>query len=197
VPELERAQVDALEDLDVAVTWLGEAEAPVRAAVARALERLPRRRDVELPFPDAEENALFMREVADVHRGLYPERADEYGENVRRKLDRCREVTDAEVERARRLRDEYAERCAELAEGVDLFVAPAVAIEPPPADADEREFRSRTIRLTYPLDCLGWPSLALPCGETANGLPAALQLFAPKGADALVLAAGRVLASLV
>ena len=45
-----------------------------------------------------------MREVADVHRGLFPENADAYGDNVRGKLERCLDVTDGEVEAARRAR---------------------------------------------------------------------------------------------
>jgi Asp-tRNA(Asn)/Glu-tRNA(Gln) amidotransferase A subunit family amidase len=51
--------------------------------------------------------------------------------------------------------------------------------------------------LTYPFDALGWPALALPCGAAEDGLPASVQLAAPQGADARVLAAGGLLASLV
>ena len=40
-----------------------------------------------------------MREVADVHRDLFAEFEDSYGENVRTKVERCLEVKDAEYER--------------------------------------------------------------------------------------------------
>ena len=43
-------------------------------------------------------DAAFMREVADVHRELFAEHADSYGENVRPKIERCLAVTDAEYE---------------------------------------------------------------------------------------------------
>ena len=36
----------------------------------------------------------------------------------------------------------------------------------------------------------GLPSLSIPCGLSADGLPAALQFVAPKGSDRLVLALG-------
>jgi aspartyl-tRNA(Asn)/glutamyl-tRNA(Gln) amidotransferase subunit A len=49
------------------------------------------------------------------------------------------------------------------------------------------------IRLTYLLDAVGWPALALPCGPAEDGLPASLQLIARPGEDALVLAAGAAL----
>ena len=196
VPGFAVPGLDSLGELRIGRTWLDEAEEPVRDRVAAVLELLPPGPTVELPLPDPAENALFMREVADVHRGLFPERADEYGEGIRWKLERCLAVTDGEVATAERLRAEYRERWDELFGELDLLVAPAVAIEPPPDDADERELRSRGIRLTYPLDVLGWPSLALPAGLTANGLPASIQLIGRPGADRLVLAAGAVLASL-
>jgi Asp-tRNA(Asn)/Glu-tRNA(Gln) amidotransferase A subunit family amidase len=138
-----------------------------------------------------------MREVADVHRGLFPERADEYGETIRWKLELCNEVTDAEVERARAIRDDYRRSCEQLFGDLDLIVTPTVAITPPPADGDERELRGRVTRLTYPFDLLGWPALALPAGLTADGLPASIQLVGRPGDDARVLAAGAALASLV
>jgi aspartyl-tRNA(Asn)/glutamyl-tRNA(Gln) amidotransferase subunit A len=187
----------SLDELAIGVTWLGEADEPVRQTAARAIGRLPGTRDVPLPLPPRDENALFMREVADAHRGLFPDRRDEYGEGIRWKLDACLEVTDGEVERARALREGYRSQCLALLDGVDLLVAPTTAIEPPPADGDERELRGSAIKLTYPLDCLGWPALALPCGETANGLPASIQLIGRPGADALVLAAGAQVASLI
>jgi aspartyl-tRNA(Asn)/glutamyl-tRNA(Gln) amidotransferase subunit A len=197
VPGFEVAVLDSLADLRIGSTWLGEADEPIRARIAETVAALPGSRNVELPLPDPAENRLFMREVADVHRGLFPERADEYGEGVRTKVERCFAVTDAEVATAQRLRAEYSERCSELFEGVDLLVAPAVAIEPPPNDVNELELRGRVIRLTYPIDALGWPALAIPAGLTENGLPASIQLLGKPGADSLVLAAGAVLASLI
>ena len=89
---------------------------------------------VDFPFPDPDENKLFMREVADVHRGLYPEYADDYGEAIRWKLELCAAVTDGEVETAERLRAEYRERCEEVFDGLDLLVTPTMAGVAPPGD---------------------------------------------------------------
>jgi aspartyl-tRNA(Asn)/glutamyl-tRNA(Gln) amidotransferase subunit A len=165
----------------------------VRAAAAH----FPHAEPVDFPLPEPAENSLFAREVADVHRALFPEHADEYGENVRTKIERCFETTDAEVTTALRLRDEYRERAAELIDGYDLLVTPTIAFVAPPSTVDEREQRRRGILLTYPFDALGWPALALPCGAAEDGLPASVQLAAPQGADATVLAAGQLLASLI
>ena len=196
-PGFEEARLESLEELEVGVAWLGEADPLVRQRVEEAASRFPRRRVLELPLPEPGENALFMREVADVHRGLFPERADEYGEGVRWKLERCLQVSDGEVAAAERLRAEYHERCEAALDGLDLVVTPTVPLVAPPADTDERELRGRAIRLTYPFDSLGWPALALPCGPAEHGLPASIQLAGRAGDDALVLAAGALLASLV
>jgi Asp-tRNA(Asn)/Glu-tRNA(Gln) amidotransferase A subunit family amidase len=106
-------------------------------------------------------------------------------------------VTDEQVEIARRLRASYRDRCDEATQDVDLIVTPTIPFVAPPADADELAIRERGISLTFPFDSLGWPALALPCGSAEGGLPASLQLVGPPGADALVLAAGELLASLI
>jgi aspartyl-tRNA(Asn)/glutamyl-tRNA(Gln) amidotransferase subunit A len=191
IPELEQSKVESLEELTIGVAWIEHAEPPVRTCAEEAASRFPRRRQIDLPLVEREEHALFMREVADVHRGLFPERADEYGENVRWKLERCIAVTDTEVAAADRTRAEYRERCDELLDDVDLLLTPTVPILPPPADADEREIRDAATRFTYPFNVLGRPVLALPWGE------ASVQLIGRKGDDARVLAAGELLASLI
>ena len=196
-PGFRPASLDSLAELRVAVAWLEHADPPVAARVAEAAAHVPRATPVELPLPDPGENALFAREVADVHRALFPDHADEYGETVRTKIERCFEVTDAEVATALRLREEYRERCDELLAGFDLLLTPTVGFVPPPNDVDEREIRRGTIRLTYPFDLLGRPALALPCGTAEDGLPASVQLVGALEADGLVLAAGDLLASLV
>jgi len=197
VPGFEAASLGSLEELRVGVAWLDEADPLVRERVAAAAEHFPDRRTLDVPRPDPAENPLFMREVADVHRGLFPERADEYGETIRWKLELCVEVTDAEVTRALALRERYRAECTELLADVDLLVTPTTLFVAPPADADERELRGRGIRLTYPFNCLGWPALALPCGAAEGGLPASIQLVGKPGDDARVLAAGELLASLI
>ena len=193
VPGFRPVALGSLEELEVGVAWLEHADPLVRARVEEAAARFPRRRGVALPAVDRGENALFRREAADVHRALFPEHADEYGENVRWKLEQCFHVTDGEVETAVRLRDEYRARCDELLDGVDLLVTPTVAIVPPPAGIDERDVRGRAILLTYPFDVLGRPALALPCGDAEEGLPASVQLVGRNGDDARVLAAGALL----
>jgi aspartyl-tRNA(Asn)/glutamyl-tRNA(Gln) amidotransferase subunit A len=191
-PGFERTKLGSLEELDVGVAWLELAEPLVRERVQAAAECFPRRRVVDFPLPEGV-GAVFMREVAESHRGLFPEHADGYGHNVRTKLERCVRVTDAEFEAGLHRMAKYRERASEALEGVDLLVTPTLAFVAPPAFKDDLEIRDAVIRLTFPFNVLGWPALALPCGPAELGLPASVQLVAPSGRDAEVIAAGSLL----
>jgi Asp-tRNA(Asn)/Glu-tRNA(Gln) amidotransferase A subunit family amidase len=70
-------------------------------------------------------------------------------------------------------------------------VTPTLPIVPPPLGrgaTGDLDVREALIRFTYPFSSLGWPALALPCGEAA-GLAVSLQIAGRAGSDALVLAA--------
>jgi aspartyl-tRNA(Asn)/glutamyl-tRNA(Gln) amidotransferase subunit A len=190
-PEFASAEAE-LDDFQVGVAWVEPADQPVRDRVEAAAERFRHRRRVELPLPEGLTEA-FMREVADVHRELFEEHADSYGENVRAKLERCLAVTDAEYERAVVARERYRERLQAAAEGVDLLVTPTLVCVAPRVGQDELSLRDTLTRLTFPFNAGGWPALALPCGPAEDGLPASVQLTAPPGEDARVLAAGAAL----
>jgi aspartyl-tRNA(Asn)/glutamyl-tRNA(Gln) amidotransferase subunit A len=165
--------VVSLDDLSLAVTW-GDAPASVQAT--------------RVDFPTAEAVApAFMREVADVHRELYAENAELYGDNIRGKVERCLALSDAEYEQAVRARAEHAERADAAMGRHDLLIAPTLSCPVPAAGVDEIEVRAAMTLYTFPFNALGWPALALPWGGTS------LQLVGRPGDDALVLAAGMAL----
>jgi aspartyl-tRNA(Asn)/glutamyl-tRNA(Gln) amidotransferase subunit A len=193
-PEFEPIELESLEELEVGVAWLDRADPLVLERVVGAASAFPRRREVDLPLaPD--NRADFMREAADVHRALFPGNEELYGDNVRTKIESCLRVIDSDVAASERERVEYRERFAEAVGELDLILTPTVPFVAPSADVDELEIRGGAISLTYPFSSLGWPALALPSGAAEDGLPASVQLAAPAGADAVVLAAGRLLAS--
>jgi len=143
--------------------------------------------DATIDFPTAKAVVpAFMREVAEVHRELYAEHGDLYGENVRGKIERCLAVSEAERDAAERARAELRERAEEALAGFDLLVTPVLSGPVPPLDCVEVEVRAAMTLYTFPFNALGWPALAL--GNT--------QIVGRPGADALVLAAGRALEAL-
>jgi aspartyl-tRNA(Asn)/glutamyl-tRNA(Gln) amidotransferase subunit A len=195
VPDFERTTLESLEELSVGVAWLDATEPLVRERVGEAAAHFPQRRLIDWPLPEI--GPLFMREVADVHRELYAEYAELYGEDLAAKIEHCLSVSDGEAAQASRIREEYAERCDELLGGLDLVLTPTLVCVAPPTGVGDRALRETLIRNTLPFNTLGWPALALPCGPAEDGLPASVQLVGRPGADALVLAAGTILASLL
>jgi aspartyl-tRNA(Asn)/glutamyl-tRNA(Gln) amidotransferase subunit A len=185
VPGLERREHPAPR---VGVAWVEDCDPLVAARVQEVADRLDAR-PVELPL-ERDTYRLFMREVADVHRDLFADHADEYGDNVRTKIERCLAVTDAEVEAARRAREDYRRAAEALFETIDVLLTPTLARVPPPADVSELEVREKLIRFTYPFNLLGWPALALPAGLAEDALPASAQLVARPGEESMLLSIG-------
>jgi aspartyl-tRNA(Asn)/glutamyl-tRNA(Gln) amidotransferase subunit A len=179
----------------VGVAWLENADPLVRKRVRAAAEVFPNRREIDLPIPDVD--AAFMREVADVHRDLYAEYAELYGENVAVKIERCLEVSEAEAKAAQRRRDDYHAEMECLTAGLDLVLTPTIPVVAPEVEIGDLKLRGTLTRNTLPFNALGWPALALPCGAAEDGLPASVQLVGKHGRDDVVLAAGKLVASLV
>ena len=196
VPGFAPAQLESLEELEVGVAWTQLADPLVRERVEAAAARFPRRRAIELPLVEDGIYELFRHEVADVHRELFAENGDLYGEDVRIKVERCLTVQDSEVQRAERLRAEYREQVEAALDSLDLVLTPTLPVVAPRlrrGGTGDLDVREQLIRFTYPFSALGWPALALPCGAAEDGLPASLQIAGRAGSDALVLAAARLL----
>jgi aspartyl-tRNA(Asn)/glutamyl-tRNA(Gln) amidotransferase subunit A len=190
VPGFEPKSVE-LPELRVAVAWLDKADPLVRARVEEATSHFPDRDPVELAVPDrADWGAAFRREALESHAGLYPERADDYGDDVRRSLEEASELSETEVAAAMRFRERVREGVREALAGFDLVVTPTL---PCVAPLFGQGTRTVLTKLTAVFNLTGWPALALPCGPAEDGLPASIQLAAPSGQDALVLAAGAAL----
>ena len=187
-PAFEASTLESLEEVQVGVAWVDAADPLVAERVRAAAAHFPRRRDVDWPLPEI--SPLFMREVADVHRELYAEHAELYGDSLAVKIERCLAVSEAEASHAARVRKEYGERCSDLFEGLDLLLTPTLVCVAPPTAVGDLPLRETLIRHTLPFNTLGWPALALPCGPAEGGLPASVQLVGRPGSDALVLAAG-------
>jgi aspartyl-tRNA(Asn)/glutamyl-tRNA(Gln) amidotransferase subunit A len=182
-----------LERLTVAIAWLERADPLVRARVEAAAALFPLRKTLDLPLLQEETYPVFMREAALVHAELFAEHANLYGDNVRTKIERCLAVTDEQYERALAARERYTASFLAASSEVDLVLTPTLECVAPPTGIGDLALRERLIRLTYPFNTVGWPALALPCGAAEDGLPASVSLAGPRGADALVLTAGRAI----
>lgn len=171
----------------------------VRGDAVAVVEQLGGR-VVERPLPDpARCEAVFATvqfwEAARVHEqaGLYPARADEYGHDVRIRLETAVKVTAAEhLEGLREREILRAQLLAALSDGA-LLMTPVATTPPIAADDRSREagraFRSAVMPNTVPHNLAGIPSCAVRAGFDDAGLPIAVQFAALPGRDAVALGA--------
>jgi aspartyl-tRNA(Asn)/glutamyl-tRNA(Gln) amidotransferase subunit A len=128
----------------------------------------------EIPEPEANTWPVFFHEAKESHRATFPARSDEYGENVRRKLELAQHTDVDAVAAAYSALESWRRHEPE----VDLFLSPVLGIDLPPEDCEELEVRIPLTAFARPINLLGWAGLAI--GD--------LQLIAPH--DEIVLAAG-------
>jgi aspartyl-tRNA(Asn)/glutamyl-tRNA(Gln) amidotransferase subunit A len=119
---------------------------------------------VELPVPEADVWPVFYADAAESHRGLYPERAAEYGPAISAKLERAVDTTPEEARRARAAVAGW-QRAAAQDPPVDVIVSPVLGTpELPAAGTPESEFRIPFSAYARVFNFLGWPAIAI--GET-------------------------------
>lgn len=124
---------------------------------------------------------ILGAEVALAHADTFPARAEEYGPGLRALLERGHRTSGLEYAAAHLEQLAFSARLVAMFEEVDLLLCPAM-LGPPPRDADLRGLGLDAgalavfLKFTAPYDNSGSPTVTLPCGFTADGLPLAFQL---------------------
>ena len=173
----------------------------VRAVFAGCMARLEsdgcRVEDVDIPHA-AETPDIYRRtqlpEAAACHRETLAARPDDYGEQVRRRLESGRLIAAEEYVRAQRERRLLTAEVDAALDGRAALLLPTLPIVPPRSGADAETARARMLRLTQLFDLTGHPAISVPCG-IAGGLPAGAQLIGRRGRTADLLALAAVLES--
>ncbi len=148
----------------------------------------------EEPLAISAAQTILFGEATAVHQKWLRERADDYGADVRGRLELGALLPGVDYVQAQRLRTRIVQRMLAAMAEVDVLAGPTTPIPAPPIAAttirvEEREVDPRTVllRFTRLFDLTGQPAVSVPCGFTAGGLPIGLQLAARPWADALVL----------
>jgi amidase len=140
---------------------------------------------------------LCAVECALAHEGLFPERAEEYGPELRQLLETGRGLAAVELARILQARRRFTASIDELFTEIDLLLCPTLGIPVPPRKPDTQDVQAVALltRFTAPFDFSGNPTLSLPCGFSDDGMPLSLQLVARRSEEATLYAAGAVFES--
>ena len=176
-----------------------EVEDAFRAAV-RVIESLGASvEEVSVPefrFSGAMLTAIGGTEAVDVHYENFRDRAREYHQVIRRRIESARFIPGFSYVKAQRMRRLLGIRLAEVFGRVDLLALPSLGVTAIPLGAEtitirgrrfvEQEVMTRTMHI---FDMNGVPAISVPCGFDGKGLPIGLQLAGPLFGDRLVLRA--------
>jgi aspartyl-tRNA(Asn)/glutamyl-tRNA(Gln) amidotransferase subunit A len=173
----------------------------VRRAVLAAIEvfRQLGAGIIEVPLKGMEETARLAAEITGDEAFAYHEKwlarqPQDYGQDVRLRLEQSKKATAAAYIQAQQERLAYGERLAGALKTVQVLLAPTIPIVAPLIDQNEvrigrstADVRLALLSLTRPGNLSGLPAISIPCGFSADGLPVGLQLIGRRCDEATLL----------
>lgn len=173
--------------------WDMEFDPEVAGLVRRAvgvLEELGAEvREMSLPLAEASSyaaNLISRSESSAIHEEWLVEHGADYGDNVRGRLQMGAAVTAVDYIKAQRVKTLVQQEFGKALEEFDVLASPTCPIPAHGIDEDPtvpmgRPFEGQGMMTLYtrPFDVSGQPAITVPCGFTAEGLPAGLQLAGP------------------
>jgi amidase len=206
VPDYLGLMSEGVSGLTLGIDWAFATEdvpEEIVAALKHALEALHdlgmHIREISVPWTakDASDGrALFDAEVLAAHAEYFPAKADRYGPWLRETLKRSAQTKPLEIARSYQARDRYKGRLRALFRDVDLVLTPGLGKLLPKWETMEAMGRGEIpfdfdlLRFTSPFNVAGVPTISLPGGFTADGLPIGIQLAGPWLAEPVLIRAG-------
>jgi amidase len=158
--------------------------------------------EVELPPVDAALQSwtvLCAAEAAVAHAGTFPSRAADYGPTFRSFLEYAATLSARDYAAGHETRLLWNGGLRGVFERIDVLACPSSFMSAPPAAALDPylvfsgafvPFMAPFMRFTAPFNYSGSPTLSVPCGFDADGMPYSLQLVGRHGDEALLCRIG-------
>ena len=157
-----------------------EVESAVRSAIGLLEEMGAVLTEIDVPLISeipGGVTAIMLPEALAYHQKWMSERPDDYGDDVRYRLELGATFLAMHYVQAQRFREMAVEAWrGEVFSKVDLIATPTTPITARPIEEGDLQVTFNLIRFTNPLNFLGVPAISLPCGFTSEGLPVGLQL---------------------
>lgn len=133
--------------------------------------------------------AILYAESGAIHQRWLSERPDEYGADVRNRLELGALLPAVHYVKAQQARSAIMAAFEPVWDAYDVLLMPTTPVAAPPiADASKAEVRSQLVANTRLFNLLGTPACSVPCGFTPSGLPVGLTVGARAFDEASVLA---------
>ena len=207
VPDYVAATKDSLKGIRIGVPtafYVDDLDAEVARVLDETIATLQREgaEVVKVELPDQRQlssasQLVLAVEAAAFHKRWMIERLEDYGPQVRMRLENGLAVPAVTYLEAMRWRGPALSAHNEAVAGVDAVIAPASPIPAPTiAESDvgggpgAEAVIQRLTRFTRPVNYLGVPSLSIPSGFTRNGLPVGTQLIGRSFDEATLLRIG-------
>ncbi len=134
---------------------------------------------------------IVQAEAAAFHRERIASAAQDFGDDVRKRLEAGAALSSTDYALARRTQDKVSHWFRGFFDEYHLLILPTTPIPAPLIEGtDSVEQARRLTRFTAPFNLTGLPALSLPVGFTSLGLPIGLQMVGGKWMDGSVLRAG-------
>ena len=154
--------------------------------------------DVEIPGMElaaAVQLNILCAEAGAVHADRVRERGEQYGEDVRVRVEMSNFLPGAWYVKAQRLRTGIVRRIEGAFAACDVLLCATLRAPAPRVGATHvalggRDYALHTAvtQLTMPFNLAGLPAVSVPWGKTRDGVPIGLQVVAPRGRDWRALA---------
>ena len=139
--------------------------------------------------------AMCSVETAAAHADTYPTRRLEYGPDLAALIDQGLATKGSEIARINLERLRFSRELSELFEPVDVLLIPTMPVPIPSLDlmkayGEDPNVLLGILRFTAPFNFSGSPTLTLPNGFDATGMPLSMQLVGPHLSEDVLVRAG-------
>jgi amidase len=139
--------------------------------------------------------AMCSVETAAAHADTYPARKSEYGPDLAALIEQGLATKGTEIARITLERLRFSRELSELFDVVDILLIPTMPVPIPSLDlmkayGEDPNVLLGILRFTAPFDFSGSPTLTLPNGFDAAGLPLSMQLVGPHLSEDVLARAG-------
>lgn len=190
VPDFSKALTRDLKDIRLGVddSWLGaRLNDATEHAISNAIAVLRElgAEIVAVTLPDVSDMIrdwfpVCAVQTALAHEATYPSRKDEYSASLAALIEQGRALSGMALQRLLLRREVFRGKLAAVFDVVDIVALPVLAGGVPTIERMSKVDDALIVdlhRFTCPFNMAGIPSIVLPCGMSANGLPLVFQMI--------------------